>query len=1452
MQSGTESAALSLNMITTAIPLTFFNYTFAESGEYPVHAIVYSGGLIIEEIQTVFVVLDNIRIEPTRTITPDVLLPADMGKVTATIQLSGKGGGIISQPSLTAINVSSGYRTELFATGLSSPVSLRVNGDNEIYVAESIGDRILKVSPDGSVSLFADSGPGTPLDFAPGHRTKIDLDKYGNLYVGCAGFYDNPYNPSGDMLDTIYKITPSGAISIVARQRISASSNIFYDPLGLAISPDGERYLFVGDSWIPRDILKLDLLTKTSTEFAANVYYPSDLLFDHEGNLLACMGATSGGKTNIYKYAPDGTQTVFNDTITYPIAMAWGPDGLLYVVDATTKAVYTIDPSTNTVTPFASGFTTPYDLDFDSQGNLYVLEYQTGQIIKILTTAAVFTEVRLIDTIPTKDVEFLLSSVTATPYNVSMLGEDSVVEWRLNSVTEGKDLTFSYDLNLFNLLPGEDRIVDTKLELIYNDMNNKEIRVELPPLSVHVLSSAFTSTLTTDKTAYQADEVVVVSAAITNLSDYARTIDAKVVIEDSSGNLVEAIATLPSLTFGAGERKNVGGLVFNTGSTYSGAYRVHLVLSEDQEQIGEAFTNFEIQAIAIAAGANVTVDKVMYKPGENVTITPFITNLSTNSILEDLTAWIRISSPGGVELAMETRGITMLMPGARYTFKSYWNTGTYPAGTYPVTVEVKDASGTLLASGVAEVNISAITNPKAVLNGQISVDQQSVMTGDPVNVSYTVTNIGNVDLPSVALSALTVHVANQTMYDAITSQASITMGGTYAGGGQIDTQTYSAMDYLVILRANIGGIEETLAGSYFRVEGAPSAPSLSLPGDGSDVETFTPALVVNNASDPNDDKLTYEFELYTDSGLTQQVTGDRGQGTGWTVPVALVENQTYFWRCRAFDGKLYGDWMAPATFRVNTFNDPPTAPTVSSPSDNGVVDTLTPVLAVNNASDPDSSSLTYNYDIALDPDFTQVVVSTTGVFEGTGTTSWQVPENLVENTSYYWRCQADDWLITGPWMTTVSFFVNMANDAPTAPLIIAPLNGSEIAALSADIVLTNSTDPDSSALTYFFELDTVPTFDSPGIMQSGRISEGQWTTTWQATSLLDNTRYFVRAKANDDQTDSNWSDVSSFFVNTTNDPPTVPTLANPSDGAGVNVFSPTLSVHNSIDPDEDVLTYEFELYADAALTNQATGARGQGTVWTVPINLTENQTYYWRSRAFDGEAYSDWMPLAAFMINTANDAPSAPGLSSPAEGSSVATVTPTLAVTNAVDPDSDMLTYDFEIYSGDVLVQSIPQVPQDSSGITSVTLTTALQDNAAYRWLARVYDGDRYGAWMAMATFSIHVPVTAINATINFDPDTLNKTSNGTWVVVYIELPDGHKASDIDVTSIRFEGTIRAQSWPYAVGDHDKDGIPDLMVKFKRADVINLLPNGEKVTVHVTGTVGAVTFEGVDIIRVKE
>ena len=159
-----------------------------------------------------------------------------------------------------------------------------------------------------------------------------------------------------------------------------------------------------------------------------------------------------------------------------------------------------------------------------------------------------------------------------------------------------------------------------------------------------------------------------------------------------------------------------------------------------------------------------------------------------------------------------------------------------------------------------------------------------------------------------------------------------------------------------------------------------------------------------------------------------------------------------------------------------------------------------------------------------------------------------------------------------------------------------------------------------------------------------------------------------------------------------------------------------------------------------------------------------------------------------------------------------------------------------------------------------MVVTTALTDNTTYQWRARAYDGDRYGPWMAMAAFTVHVQQVGINVEIEVEPETLNKKSNGNWVMVEIELPHGYHASDVDIASIRLEGVVPAETRPYdhhnhhhdhgCDHDHAEHDHDELKVKFDRSSVIAVLPNGDHVPVHVTGRIGSATFEGVDFIRV--
>lgn len=64
-------------------------------------------------------------------------------------------------------------------------------------------------------------------------------------------------------------------------------------------------------------------------------------------------------------------------------------------------------------------------------------------------------------------------------------------------------------------------------------------------------------------------------------------------------------------------------------------------------------------------------------------------------------------------------------------------------------------------------------------------------------------------------------------------------------------------------------------------------------------------------------------------------------------------------------------------------------------------------------------------------------------------------------------------------------------------------------------------------------------------------------------------------------------------------------------------------------------------------------------------------------------------------------------------------------------------------------------------------------------------------------------------------------------------------------------GIVSAQSQPTNISDYDYDGIPDLMVKFSRSAVAQILEPGDNVEIKVSGAfVDGTEFEGVDYIRV--
>ena len=119
-----------------------------------------------------------------------------------------------------------------------------------------------------------------------------------------------------------------------------------------------------------------------------------------------------------------------------------------------------------------------------------------------------------------------------------------------------------------------------------------------------------------------------------------------------------------------------------------------------------------------------------------------------------------------------------------------------------------------------------------------------------------------------------------------------------------------------------------------------------------------------------------------------------------------------------------------------------------------------------------------------------------------------------------------------------------------------------------------------------------------------------------------------------------------------------------------------------------------------------------------------------------------------------------------------------------------------------------------------------------------VFDMGGYSSWSAL-----------VPADIDVKPETLNLGSNGRWITCYIELPTPNSVASIDVGTLKLNNVVSAESRPTGIGDYDDDGVPDLMIKFDRSAVQDLLVD-EEIRLVVTFGIPGKLCVGWDIVKI--
>ncbi|MCA9782470.1 MAG: right-handed parallel beta-helix repeat-containing protein [Candidatus Cloacimonetes bacterium] len=229
--------------------------------------------------------------------------------------------------------------------------------------------------------------------------------------------------------------------------------------------------------------------------------------------------------------------------------------------------------------------------------------------------------------------------------------------------------------------------------------------------------------------------------------------------------------------------------------------------------------------------------------------------------------------------------------------------------------------------------------------------------------------------------------------------------------------------------------------------------------------------------------------------------------------------------------------------------------------------------------------------------------------------AWPESAKLQDNQSYHWRARAtDNHGAQSAFSETALFWFNRRNDPPTLPgKPFQPSGGVELAEQPV-LSWGASTDPDHSdpvsGITYSVQVCTDPTFVGSLVEHS---VVGVNRLSLAPGELSDNTRWYWRVRASDDQQESaGWSEVQNFVTNARPDPPAPFAITSPRAGeASWRLDGVDLAWSASSDPDfGSSLSYRWVLARDEGLKQVV--AEGTGTETSVAIRKPiENGTPYW-------------------------------------------------------------------------------------------------------------------------------------------------------------------------------------------------------------------------------------------------
>jgi hypothetical protein len=324
------------------------------------------------------------------------------------------------------------------AARFNNPYGLMVDGNNNLYVADTMNSTIRKITPAGVVTTFAGKAgvtgalnkTGTSATFT--RPVSIAMDSHGNIYVADTGN------------DLIRKISPGAVVTTLAGAVGTSGSADgtngtarFTSPYGITV--DNQDNIYVADTF--NDTIRKITLTGVVTTLAGSAGIASSAdgvgkaaRFSSPTGIAAGNGTdlvvADFGNSSIRTVLADGTVNTVagvasspgsrdgsasDARFNFPAGVALDSAGNIYVADEQNDAIRKVTP-TGDVSTFvgqlgvagtndgaSATFKRPLGVAFDPAGNLIVADTQNHAIRKVTPNGVVSTLAGLPGTSGTND-----------------------------------------------------------------------------------------------------------------------------------------------------------------------------------------------------------------------------------------------------------------------------------------------------------------------------------------------------------------------------------------------------------------------------------------------------------------------------------------------------------------------------------------------------------------------------------------------------------------------------------------------------------------------------------------------------------------------------------------------------------------------------------------------------------------------------------------------------------------------------------------------------------------------------------------------------------------------------------------------------------------------------------------------------------------------------------------